>query len=205
MDAPNDDEGRDRPLKSLSSRHRLRKTVLSLCGMRDHTDRERRRKHSLEPATCKCRWDYCVDSCPKHKRHFELRCSPSPSMFNVNGCHDKSPGCIHPCRARACPCPGTRVRDAHVDSHRNRVHFIAEDRPRMWALWFRFGPNLVGLGQKKGEGVAATLPRKERRTLWKTAQSTSSTPQPNACHRFPAAKVFACDHVVKRSHVGHTR
>jgi len=53
--------------------------------------------------------------------------------------------------------------------------------------------------KKSGEGVAATLPRKERRTLWKTANTSSKTlhPQPPQCPY--RAMVIACDYGVKPS------
>ena len=55
-------------------------------------------------------------------------------------------------------------------------------------------------GNKKGEGVAASLPRKERRTLWKAAQTTSSNPTSTNNHRFLRAILFGCDYRVKHFH-----
>ena len=98
--------------------------------------------------------------------------------------------------------PARRRQHCNVGSSWNMVHFTRNSCGWVLLLQMMTGVSLFGHGQKNGEGVAASLPRKERRTLWKAARFTSTT-HPNACHRFPMASVFACDHVVNRGHVGH--
>ena len=63
--------------------------------------------------------------------------------------------------------------------------------------------NGMGHGQKNGEGVAAALPRKERRTLWKAALSTSSTTQPVHATGSRRLRYSHATMIVKRFHVGH--
>ena len=109
-----------------------------------------------------------------------------------------------PITAQSLKCRSMRGRRG-FNSYGNRVYFDRAAACPWRGLCPKLSLNSIGLGQKKGEGVAATLPRKERRTLWKASRTTSSTPHPPAYHRFPAAKVFVCDHVVKPLHVGRTR
>ena len=100
----------------------------------------------------------------------------------------------HPVHARHAGVVNKTSHDASAARKVHRVHYIIVSWCGVDELEQKTPGKRLGYGQKNGEGVAAALPRKERRTLWKAARSTSSTPHPYACHRFPAAKVFACDH-----------